>query len=88
VANHLNRFTTATALVNELVEAVRVDQLSRAPARWERIEVICIDKLGLVPLAESAGELTSQVIAEPAAVIVTTNVPFSKWGQANPNRRL
>jgi DNA replication protein DnaC len=85
------RFTTATALVNELVEAAHASQLSRALGRWERLDLICIDELGYVPLAETACELIFQVIAdraEKAAVIVTTNLPFSEWPQVIPNPRL
>ena len=84
-------FTTATALVNELVEVRAANALSRALGRWERIELIGIDELGYVPLAEIGAELLFQVIAdraERAAVIVTTNLPFSEWGQVFPNPRL
>jgi len=85
------RFITATALVNELVEARAANALSRALGRWERIELIGIDELGYVPLAELGAELLFQVVAdraERAAVIVTTNLPFSEWGQVLPNPRL
>jgi DNA replication protein DnaC len=85
------RFTTATALINELAAAAAASQLTRALARWGRIELICIDELGYVPLAETACELLFQVVAERAeraAVIVTTNLPFSQWGQVIPNPRL
>jgi DNA replication protein DnaC len=85
------RFATAAALINELVEATHTHQLSRALGRWERIGLICIDELGYVPLAETACELLFQVIAdgaEKAAVIVTTNLPFSEWPQVIPNPRL
>lgn len=85
------RFTTASALVNELVEAKSRNELSRALGRWERVEVVCIDELGYVPLAEVGAELLFQVIAdraEKAALIVTTNLPFSEWGQVFPNPRL
>jgi DNA replication protein DnaC len=85
------RFTTAAALVNELVEAKHVNQLSRALGRWSRYELIVIDELGYVPLAEIGAELLFQVIAdraEKAAVIVTTNLPFSEWSQVFPNTRL
>ena len=40
------------SLLNELMEARADNQLSRALGRWERIELICIDELGYVPLAE------------------------------------
>jgi len=85
------RFTTAAALVNELVEAKHVNQLSRALGRWSRYELIVIDELGYVPLAEVGAELVFQVIAdraEKAAVVVTTNLPFSEWPQVFPNTRL
>ena len=58
------RFTTAAALVNQLVEAQREQSLSRMLARWSRVELIVIDELGYVPLAEVAAELLFQVIAE------------------------
>jgi DNA replication protein DnaC len=85
------RFTTAAALVNQLVEAQREHSLSRMLARWSRVELIVIDELGYVPLAEVAAELLFQVIAEraeKAAVIVTTNLPFSEWPQVFTNARL
>ena len=85
------RFTTAAALVNELVEAKHQLQLRRVMARWSRYEVIAIDEVGYVPLAEVGAEFLFQVIAERAernAVIVTTNLPFSEWTQVIPNARL
>ena len=85
------RFTTAAALVNELVEAKHSNQLSRLLGRWSRYELIAIDELGYVPLAEIGAELLFQVIAdraEKAAVIITTNLPFSEWPQVFPNARL
>ena len=85
------RFTTAAALVNELVEAKHSNQLSRLLGRWSRYELIAIDELGYVPLAEVGAELLFQVIAdraEKAAVIITTNLPFSEWPQVFPNARL
>ena len=85
------RFTTAAALVNELVEAKHHLQLGRVLARWERYELVAIDELGYVPLAEVGTEFLFQVIAqraEKAAVILTTNLPFSEWTQVIPNPRL
>ena len=81
------RFTTAAALVNELVEAKHAMQL----ARWARYDVIAIDEVGYVPLADVGAELLFQIIAdrtERAALILTTNLPFSEWTQVIPNARL
>lgn len=85
------RFTTAAALVNELVEAKNQNQLKRTLARWLRYQVIAIDEVGYVPLAEVGAELLFQVIAdraERATVIITTNLPFSEWTQVFTNARL
>ena len=85
------RFTTAAGLVNELVEAKHQLPLRRVMARWSRCELIAIDEWGYVPLADLGAEFLFQVIAEraeKAAVIMTTNLPFSEWTQVIPNARL
>jgi DNA replication protein DnaC len=85
------RFATAAALVNELVEAKQQLQLRRVLARWDRYELIAIDEVGYVPMADLGAEFLFQVIAERAeraAVILTTNLPFSEWTQVIPNARL
>ena len=85
------RFTTAANLVNELVEATHDLQLRRVLARWARYDLIAIDEVGYIPVADAGAELLFQVIAEraeKAAVILTTNLPFSEWTQVIPNARL
>jgi DNA replication protein DnaC len=85
------RFATAAALVNELVEAKHQLQLRRVMARWARYDLIAIDEVGYVPLADVGAEFLFQIIAERAeksAVILTTNLPFSEWTQVIPNARL
>ena len=85
------RFSTAAGLVNELVEARQQNQLSRVLARWARYDVLALDEVGYVPLAEAGAELLFQVIAEraeKAVLLLTTNLPFSEWTQVFPNARL
>ncbi len=85
------RFTTAAELLNELMEAKDQNQLNRVTHRWTRYELIVIDEMAYVALPESAAELLFQVIAgraERAALIVTTNLPFSEWTTMFPNARL
>src|SRR5437870_11066411 len=56
-----------------------------------RYDVIALDEVGYVPLAEIGAEFLFQVIAERAeraTLIVTTNLPFSEWTQVFPNPRL
>jgi DNA replication protein DnaC len=85
------RFTTAAELVNELIEAKNKSELNRITGRWTRYELIVIDEMAYVAMPESAAEMLFQVIsrrAEKAAVIVTTNLPFSEWTTMFPNARL
>lgn len=85
------RFTTAAELVNELTEAKNNSELSRVVNRWTRYELIVMDEMAYVAMPEMAAELLFQVIAgraERAAVIVTTNLPFSEWTTMFPNARL
>jgi DNA replication protein DnaC len=85
------RFVTAAGLVNELLEAQHLNQLGRVLSRWARFDLVVIDELGYVPLAELGAELLFQVIsdrAEKASVIITTNLPFSEWTKVFTNARL
>jgi len=85
------RFTTATALVNEFVEARQDNRVGRLLARWFRYELVAIDEVGYVPLADVGAEFLYQVVserAERAALVITTNLGFSEWTQVFANARL
>jgi hypothetical protein len=74
-----------------LIEAQNQAELNRVRNRWLRYELIVIDEMGYVMMPDTAAELLFQVIAgraERAAVIVTTNLPFSEWTTKFPNARL
>ena len=58
-------------------------------SRWQRYQLIALDEVGYVPLADIGAEFLFQVIsdrAERAALIITTNLPFSEWTTVFPNR--
>ena len=85
------RFVTAAAFVNELFEAKLNNQVRRLMARWQEYGLIALDEVGYVPLADVGAEFLFQVIsehAERAAIIFTTNLPFSEWTTVfrNPRR--
>jgi DNA replication protein DnaC len=60
------RFTTAAALVNELVEAKQNGMVKRVMARWMKYDLIALDEVGYVPLADVGAEFLFQVIADRA----------------------
>ena len=77
-------FTTATALVHELIEATDKKRLSR-------LRLLIIDELGFVPLSRIGAELLFEVFSqcyERGSVIVTTNLPFNEWTEVFGSERL
>ena len=85
------RFTTAASLVNDLVDAKQNNQVKRVQMKWMKYDLIALDEVGYVPLADIGAEFLFQVIAERAertALILTTNLPFSEWTNVFPNPRL
>lgn len=62
------RYTLATKLVNELVEAADDKQLGKTIARYGRVDLLCIDELGCAPRgAEGSGGMRG-----PPPVIAVT----------------
>jgi DNA replication protein DnaC len=85
------RYTTAAALVNELVEAADDRTLSRVIARYARVDLLCLDELGYLSLDVRGAELLFQVLTEreeKRSVAVASNAPFSEWGRTFTDARL
>lgn len=85
------RYTTAAALVNELVEAQNEHTLTRLVGRYGRLDLLLIDELGYLHLDPRGAELLFQVITEReerASIAVATNAPFSEWAATFTDPRL
>ncbi|MGH3966358.1 MAG: IS21-like element helper ATPase IstB [Pseudonocardiaceae bacterium] len=85
------RYTTAAGLVNELVEAADDRALTRALARYARLDLLLVDELGYLHLDPRGAELLFQVITdreERASIAIATNAPFSEWGHTFTDPRL
>jgi len=75
-------FTTASALVHELLEANTERRLLRLQKQLSGYKLLIIDELGYVPLSTSGAELLFEVFSrryERGSVIVTSNLPFDEW---------
>jgi len=84
-------FTTASALVHELLEANTERRLLRLQKQLSGYKLLIIDELGYVPLSTTGAELLFEVFSrryERGSVIVTSNLPFDEWtgifGAPNP----
>lgn len=76
------RYTLATRLVNELVQAADEKMLAKTIARYGRGALICIDELGYMELDRRGAELLSQVLTEQEekkSIAVASNESFSVW---------
>lgn len=85
------RYTLATKLVNELVEAADEMQLAKTIARYGRVDLLCIDELGYMELDRRGAELLFQVLTEreeTASVAIASNESFSGWTKTFTDPRL
>ena len=79
---HRVRFTTAAAMVHELLEARDEERLLRYQKQMASYELLIVDELGFVPLSKSGAELLFEVFSqryERGSTLVTSNLPFQEW---------
>ena len=84
-------FTTAAALVNELLEARDEKRLLRLQRQLAAYKLLVIDELGYVPLSQTGAELLFEVFSqryERGSTIVTSNLPFDEWTGVFASERL
>ena len=85
------RFTTAAALVHELIEAADERRLQRIQKLLASQDLLIIDELGFVPLSKIGAELLFEVISqryERGSIIITSNLPFDEWTEVFGSERL
>ncbi len=78
------QFATATQWVARLSEAKRQGSLEAELRRLSFIPLIVVDEVGYIPFAPQAANLMFELVSsryEHASMIVTSNKPFSKWGE-------
>ena len=84
-------FTTAAALVHELVEARDERRRLNLQRQLSRLNLLIIDELGFVPLSRTGSELLFEVFSqryERGSIMVTTNLPFDEWTEVFGSERL
>ena len=88
---HRVRFTTAAALVSELIEARDEKHQLRFQKQLVAYELLIVDELGFVPLSKTGAELLFEIFSqryERASVLVTSNLPFDEWTEVFGSERL
>ena len=84
LAGHRVQFATATQWVMRLATANHEKRLEAYLHLLERMPLIIIDEVGYIPFDAEAANLFFQLVSsryEQASVIVTSNKPFTAWGE-------
>src|SRR5205085_11585347 len=84
-------FTTAAALVHELMEARDERRLLRLQKQLVSHKLLIIDELGFVPLSKTGAELLFELVSqryERGATMITSNLPFAEWTETFGSERL
>jgi DNA replication protein DnaC len=77
-------FTLCTNLVQELLKAKKELNLPKKLKQLSRFDAIIIDEIGYIQQTRDEMEVLFTLLAdryEKGSVIITSNLPFSKWGE-------
>ena len=84
-------FTTQSKLLGQLHAARAINTYHRRFTALAKVDLLVIDDFGLKPLRPPQDEDFHDLIAEryeQRSTIITSNLDFSEWGSAFPNRLL
>lgn len=84
-------FTTAAALVHELMEARDEKRLRILQKHLAHVKLLIVDELGYVPFSAVGAELLFEVFSrryENGATLLTSNLPFDEWTSVLGSERL
>jgi DNA replication protein DnaC len=78
-------FTTASALVSDLIDAHDRRRLRQLHRRLDRLDLLIIDEIDYVRLPDLRAHLLFEVLRagyERTSLIITSSIPLEKWAEA------
>lgn len=81
-SGYSTKFYTAGQLVTDLAEASQQGRLGALQTKLIKYDLLVIDELSYITFGRSSAELLFQTISnryETGSIIITTNLPFSRW---------
>lgn len=84
-------FTTAAALVHELMEARDERRLRVLQKHLNTVKLLVVDEMGYVPFTAVGAELLFEIFSqryERGSTLVTSNLPFDEWTSIFGSERL
>ena len=85
---HTALFTSASGMLNELAAQDGDSALRRRLKRYTHPELLVIDEIGYLSYGNRHADLLFEIVSrryEEKSTMVTTNRPFSEWGEVFPN---
>ena len=82
-ARYQTYFITFENLITQLKKAHQENRLESRLKFYAKYKVLIIDEIGYMPIDQDTANIFFQLIAkryEKNSTIITTNMPFSKWG--------
>jgi DNA replication protein DnaC len=77
-------FTTASALVAELIDSHENRRFRRFSRQLERLDLLIVDEVGYVHFSELGGQLFFELLRtahERLSLVLTTTIPPERWGE-------
>jgi DNA replication protein DnaC len=85
---HTVRFTTASAMLNDLASQDGTLALQRRLHFYSRPSLLCVDEVGYLSYDTRHADLLFEIVSrryQQKPILVTTNKPFSEWSEVFPN---
>ena len=83
-ARYSTYFISFESLMTQLKKALLENRLEARMKFFAKYKVLIIDEIGYMPIDTDSANLFFQLIAkryEKHCTLITTNMPFSKWGE-------
>ena len=83
-ARYQTYFITFENLITQLKKAIQENRLENRLKFYTKYRVLIIDEIGYMPIDQDTANVFFQLKAkryEKNSTIITTNMPFSKWGE-------
>lgn len=88
LAGHTVRFTTASAMLNDLATQDGANALRRRLRRYTQPRLLVVDELGYLSYGNRHADLLFEVVSrryQERSTLVSTNKPFGQWADVFPN---
>ena len=88
IQGHTVLFTTAGHMLNELAAQDGANALQRRLKHYARPTLLVVDEIGYLSYSNRHADLLFEIVSrryEEKSILVTTNKPFSEWGEVFPN---